>query len=131
MQPIPFCTHLYTSTSSSSPPVCFIFSIGYFRHSCANTCLYTVTACGSSAVVKLAHGPSGVQRSHANINLHDTQLKMSKVARTVSSASRIVFYYDVVCPFAYMASTVVEDMASRAGATVEWKPVLLGESEII
>ena len=63
------------------------------------------------------------------LNLHDT--KMSKVARTVSSASRIVFYYDVVCPFAYMASTVVEDMASRAGATVEWKPVLLGESEII
>lgn len=52
---------------------------------------------------------------------------MAKVARTVSNASRIVFYYDVVCPFAYMTSTIVEDMARRAGATVEWTPVLLGE----
>ena len=40
--------------------------------------------------------------------------------------SSAVFYYDVVCPFAYMASRLVEGMARRAGATITWKPVLLG-----
>ncbi|XP_064398309.1 uncharacterized protein LOC135344945 [Halichondria panicea] len=42
------------------------------------------------------------------------------------AGSKIVFYYDVVCPFAYMTSTLVEDLARRAGATVLWRPVLLG-----
>jgi len=36
------------------------------------------------------------------------------------------FYYDVVCPFAYIASTRVEAVAAAAGASVEWCPVLLG-----
>lgn len=43
-----------------------------------------------------------------------------------AKASQIIFYYDVVCPFAYMASTLVEDLARRAGTTVHWRPVLLG-----
>ena len=36
------------------------------------------------------------------------------------------FFYDVACPFAYIASTRVEALAAAAGATVEWCPVLLG-----
>ncbi len=36
------------------------------------------------------------------------------------------FYYDVVCPYAYLASIQVEAAAARAGATVSWRPVLLG-----
>jgi 2-hydroxychromene-2-carboxylate isomerase len=39
---------------------------------------------------------------------------------------RFTFYYDVVCPFAYLASTQIEAMAARAGAEIEWVPVLLG-----
>ncbi len=35
-------------------------------------------------------------------------------------------YYDVVCPYAYLASTQVEAMAARAGAEIEWVPILLG-----
>ncbi|MCB9762945.1 MAG: 2-hydroxychromene-2-carboxylate isomerase [Alphaproteobacteria bacterium] len=38
----------------------------------------------------------------------------------------IHFYYDVVCPYAYMASTRIEALAARYGAEVEWKPILLG-----
>jgi 2-hydroxychromene-2-carboxylate isomerase len=38
----------------------------------------------------------------------------------------IELYYDVVCPYAYLASTRVEAVAARAGARVEWKPILLG-----
>lgn len=38
----------------------------------------------------------------------------------------VVFYYDVVCPFAYMASRLIEGVASRNGAKILWKPVLLG-----
>lgn len=35
-------------------------------------------------------------------------------------------YYDVVCPWAYLASTQVESMAARLGARVSWRPILLG-----
>ena len=40
--------------------------------------------------------------------------------------NNVTFYYDVVCPYAYLASTQVEAMAARAGATIEWVPILLG-----
>lgn len=46
---------------------------------------------------------------------------MSQEARVI-----LEFHYDVVCPYAYLASTAVEDLAARAGATLVWKPVLLG-----
>lgn len=39
---------------------------------------------------------------------------------------RITFYYDVVCPYAYLASTQIEATAARVGAEIEWVPVLLG-----
>lgn len=39
----------------------------------------------------------------------------------------VVFYYDVVCPFAYMASRLIEGVARRNGAKILWKPVLLGK----
>ena len=38
----------------------------------------------------------------------------------------LTFLYDVVCPYAWMASTQVEALARRTGATLIWKPVLLG-----
>jgi 2-hydroxychromene-2-carboxylate isomerase len=36
------------------------------------------------------------------------------------------FYFDIVCPFAYMASTRIETIAAEAGATLRWHPILLG-----
>ncbi|KAE9987501.1 hypothetical protein EG328_002486 [Venturia inaequalis] len=36
------------------------------------------------------------------------------------------FYYDISCPFAYIASTRVEALASRVNADLIWTPVLLG-----
>lgn len=41
------------------------------------------------------------------------------------SPGTVKFYYDIVCPFAYMASTVVKEM-EKAGLSVNWTPVLLG-----
>ena len=38
----------------------------------------------------------------------------------------LVFYYDVVCPYAYLASTQIEALAARTGATLRWRPILLG-----
>lgn len=38
----------------------------------------------------------------------------------------IDFYYDIVCPYAYIASTQVEALAARTGARLRWRPVLLG-----
>ena len=36
------------------------------------------------------------------------------------------FYYDVVCPYAYLASLRAADLAERTQSTIEWCPVLLG-----
>lgn len=39
---------------------------------------------------------------------------------------RLDFYYDIVCPYAYLASTQIEAVAARTGAELVWHPVLLG-----
>jgi len=36
------------------------------------------------------------------------------------------FWFDVVCPYAYLASTQVAALAAEAGVEVRWRPVLLG-----
>lgn len=38
----------------------------------------------------------------------------------------LVFYFDVVCPYAYLASRHVEALAARTGARLTFEPVLLG-----
>jgi 2-hydroxychromene-2-carboxylate isomerase len=38
----------------------------------------------------------------------------------------IQFWYDFSSPFSYLASTQVEALAERAGARLEWRPMLLG-----
>jgi 2-hydroxychromene-2-carboxylate isomerase len=39
---------------------------------------------------------------------------------------QLVFYYDLVCPYAYLGSTRVAALGERAGVKVEWRPILLG-----
>lgn len=36
------------------------------------------------------------------------------------------FYYDVVCPYAWLGALQVQALAARTGARVRWRPVLLG-----
>ncbi len=38
----------------------------------------------------------------------------------------VELWFDVVCPYAYLASTQIERVAERAGARVRWEPMLLG-----
>ena len=40
--------------------------------------------------------------------------------------NRVLFYFDVVCPFAYLGSTQIEDVCRRTGAALVWRPMLLG-----
>ena len=40
--------------------------------------------------------------------------------------SEVRFYYDVVCPYAYMAATRVQALSAERGVAVRWVPVLLG-----
>lgn len=36
------------------------------------------------------------------------------------------FWYDIVCPYAYLASTQVEALADELNLEIEWRPMLLG-----
>ncbi|MSP59120.1 MAG: 2-hydroxychromene-2-carboxylate isomerase [Myxococcales bacterium] len=36
------------------------------------------------------------------------------------------FFFDVVCPYAYLASTQIERVAEEGGAVLAWRPMLLG-----
>ncbi len=36
------------------------------------------------------------------------------------------FHFDIVCPYAYLASTQVENLSRRHGLAITWKPILLG-----
>jgi 2-hydroxychromene-2-carboxylate isomerase len=38
----------------------------------------------------------------------------------------IEFFYDIVCPYAYLAAMQIEDIANQCSLTIKWKPVLLG-----
>ena len=38
----------------------------------------------------------------------------------------VTFFHDVSSPFSYLASTEIEALAARQGATIEWVPILLG-----
>jgi 2-hydroxychromene-2-carboxylate isomerase len=44
----------------------------------------------------------------------------------MSGMVEVEFWYDIVCPYAYLGSTQVERVAREAGATVRWEPFLLG-----
>ena len=51
----------------------------------------------------------------------------SNSSPAVVGMKEVVFYYDVVCPFAFIASKLIEGVARRTGAKIRWKPVLLGK----
>jgi 2-hydroxychromene-2-carboxylate isomerase len=38
----------------------------------------------------------------------------------------VEFYFDFISPFAYFASTRIDELAARHGRRVEWRPVLIG-----
>lgn len=38
----------------------------------------------------------------------------------------VEFFFDYTCPYAYLASTRIEALCARTGATLVWRPMLLG-----
>jgi 2-hydroxychromene-2-carboxylate isomerase len=39
---------------------------------------------------------------------------------------KLTFFFDVVCPYAYLASTRIADLERRAGVSADYRPILLG-----
>jgi 2-hydroxychromene-2-carboxylate isomerase len=46
--------------------------------------------------------------------------------KSLVDGREVSFFFDFSSPFAYLASTQIEAVARRAGASVRWKPFLLG-----
>lgn len=44
----------------------------------------------------------------------------------MSEARQVELCFDVVCPYAYLASTQIEGLVARTGASLVWEPILLG-----
>ncbi len=52
--------------------------------------------------------------------------KLPHVDPVANQARQVTFLYDFASPFAYLASTQIEQLAARCGAEVRWMPILLG-----
>ena len=48
------------------------------------------------------------------------------MTETASSTKTVEFYFDVSSPYSYLAATQVPPLVERTGATVAWRPFLLG-----
>lgn len=44
----------------------------------------------------------------------------------MSSSSSCLFYYDIVCPFAYIASNLISNLEKQTNKKIIWEPVALG-----
>jgi 2-hydroxychromene-2-carboxylate isomerase len=42
------------------------------------------------------------------------------------TAAALDFYFDIVCPYAWMGAEAVADLQARTSAAVRWRPILLG-----
>lgn len=49
-----------------------------------------------------------------------------RIEKRASRPHTLDFYFDFSSPFSYLASTQVEALAKRTGATLRWHPILLG-----
>ncbi|MFO0571843.1 MAG: 2-hydroxychromene-2-carboxylate isomerase [Polyangiaceae bacterium] len=86
----------------------------------------------------LARGVFGAPAFFVNGELHWGQDRMQAVERALGgtpprraaesprSPAHVDFWYDFASPFAYLASTEIEALAARAGATLRFRPFLLG-----
>lgn len=44
----------------------------------------------------------------------------------MNASPELDFYFDIVCPYAWMGAEAVADLQARTGAVVRWRPILLG-----
>ena len=44
----------------------------------------------------------------------------------MTASAELDFYFDIVCPYAWMAAEELADIEARTGAVVRWRPILLG-----
>src|SRR5690606_2376967 len=56
----------------------------------------------------------------------ELRLHSSIACPRLSPMLAVDFYYDVVCPYAYLASTQIDALAHACGAQVTYCPMLLG-----
>ncbi|MDQ1650056.1 MAG: hypothetical protein QOG60_2113, partial [Frankiaceae bacterium] len=55
-----------------------------------------------------------------------TEAVTESVTRTVGPTTTVEFWFDPICPFTWLTSRWVVDIAARRGLTIDWKLMSLG-----
>mgnify|MGYP000970549405 CR=1 FL=1 len=71
----------------------------------------------------LAQHPMAAAKEGEHTVAAPTLLTPTTVA---NEGRRVIFYYDLASPFAYLGATQIERVAKRCGAVVDYRPILLG-----
>ncbi len=70
--------------------------------------------------------PDHEQRGDHPPNASDLQALGEDLRDAAATPPAVEFWYDFSSPFSYLGSTQIDAIAARTGATVTWRPMLLG-----
>ena len=66
---------------------------------------------------------AGLQVQRARATLRETEITQCEVDEALAT---LEFFFDCSSPWTYLAFARVEALAERTGATIEWRPILVG-----
>ena len=58
--------------------------------------------------------------------VEDTLAQVTSALQTERNAPRLEFFYDLACPYSYLAATQLAQLAARTGANLHFRPMVLG-----
>lgn len=84
-------------------------------------------ASNTQAALTLRFEAESAERLQAVRQLvEDTLAQVTSALQTERNAPRLEFFYDLACPYSYLAATQLAQLAARTGANLHFRPMVLG-----